>query len=343
MKIRVECSCGKSLKAPASLAGKQAQCPFCGAKILVQTPEPEPALTAPSTTDFQFDLQTPEDFNLVDRTLPAKVSPPPTRRRASQTLTLDQLRDPTESTALIILLICSVPAWILIGIWTLVGFGVPLLLFGMVYLVRLLVEGLLAAHIRVNGIEVSEQQLPELNEALEDCCEKMNIDTPPMYVIQESVFNAFAAHLAGRRMIVLYSGLVDSILLKGDMNQLKFVVGHEVGHLAAGHLGFYRGTCARMGGWLFWILLWYDRRKEFTCDRIGLYCAGLEASQAALCTMSVGAQLSPQVNIEEAIQQWENHRKEFFVSYRSLYSTHPHTLCRLTAVEDAAEDLGLLN
>jgi hypothetical protein len=140
-------------------------------------------------------------------------------------------------------------------------------------------------------------------------------------------------------MVVLLSGAVDSILLKGDMQQLSWLVGHELGHHWAGHLDL-RQKMARAGGWLIWLKLWHSRRAEITCDRVGLYCAeSLKASQLALMNATVGAQLAGKVNMAEAASQWQQHQTEFFVKYRTLYATHPHLLARLQLLNGAAAEL----
>ena len=159
--------------------------------------------------------------------------------------------------------------------------------------------------------------------------------------MQQNMWNAFAAKMLGRRMVVLLSGAVDSILLKGDLQQLTWVVGHELGHHWAGHLNFSR-KLAKVGSWVFWLELWYSRRAEFTCDRVGLYCAGsLKASQLAVMNCTVGAQLADKVNLTVAQRQWQEHSGEFFVKYRTLYATHPHLLARLDHLTGAAGELGI--
>jgi Zn-dependent protease with chaperone function len=164
---------------------------------------------------------------------------------------------------------------------------------------------------------------------------------PDIYVMQENVWNSFAMKILGRRLVILLSGAVDSILLKGSMHQLAWLIGHELGHHYAGHLDFKR-KLASLGNWCIWVRLWYSRRAEFTCDRIGLYCSGaLKDSQLALMNATVGAQLAGQVNLAEAVNQWQQHRNEFFVRYRTLYSTHPHHLCRLENLALASAEFGV--
>jgi Zn-dependent protease with chaperone function len=151
-----------------------------------------------------------------------------------------------------------------------------------------------------------------------------------------------AMKIAGRRVVVLFSGAVDSLLLKGSITQLGWLVGHELGHHFAGHLNFWRHTTAQLGSWFVWVGLWYKRRCEFTCDRYGLACAAsLPESLRAICNMAVGAQLAPDVDIDQAVAQWNRHSTEFFVKYRTLYSTHPQTLCRLDELGKAARELGI--
>ncbi len=256
---------------------------------------------------------------------------------------MSRLRDPLENTALTWLYVASLPVWLLLLAWIVftAGFGsIPILL---VIIAKVLGELWFAAYLKTNAVRVSATQLPEIHQAVKHCAACLGIEPPAVYVMQENVWNAFAMKLAGHRSVVLLSGAVDSVLLKGNMHQLTWLVGHELGHHAAGHLDFKR-RLASLGGWVIWLYLWYSRRAEFTCDRVGLYCAGsLHASQRALINATVGAQLADQVNVAEAIAQWNQHREEFFVKYRTLYSTHPHLLARLGQLAAAAKEFGMAN
>lgn len=258
------------------------------------------------------------------------VLPPPA-------VALEQLHDPKEKTALVWLWIFAIPAWLFIIALTILWFGIPLLFL----LIRAVGEMLFAAHIKTNAVRVSETQLPELNAAVDACCQRLKLERPDVYVLQHNVWNAFATKVFGRRMVVLFSGAVDSILLKGDMTQLTWLVGHELGHHWAGHLNVSQ-KLAKVGGWVIWLGLWHSRRAELTCDRVGLYCAGsLKSAQLALINATVGSQLASRVNVAEAVQQWQDHRGELFVRYRTLYSSHPHLLARLDHLNLAAQEFGM--
>lgn len=254
---------------------------------------------------------------------------------------LEKLRDPNEKTALICLYVAAAPVWLLFVIWCVLGWGAPLIICGIIWGAIAIGEMMFAAYLKTNAVRVSESQLPDVHRAVRTCCERLGMAMPDVYVMQQNVWNAFATKIFGRRMVVLLSGAVDSILLKGDMQQLTWLVGHELGHHWAGHLNMSQ-KLARPGGWLIWVGLWHSRRAELTCDRVGLYCTGsLKASQLALTNATVGAQLAAKVNVREAAAQWQAHRREFFVRYRTLYATHPHLLARLDYMNTVAPELGV--
>ena len=256
-------------------------------------------------------------------------------------IALDRLRDPKEMKALTWLYIASVPAWLLLLVWIVAGFGIPLIIIGFILAMKAMGELWFAAHLKTSAVRVSETQLPELFAVVQNSCRNLGMECPEVYVMQQNVWNSFATKVFGRRMVVLLSGAVDSILLKGDMQELSWLVGHELGHHWAGHLNWSQ-RLAKAGSWLVWVALWHSRRSELTSDRVGLYCAGsLKASQRALVNATVGAQLAGKVNIEEAAAQWREHRGEFFVKYRTLYSTHPLLLARVDHLNGVAAEFGM--
>ena len=281
------------------------------------------------------------DWVSVDTLLSRPQSRPVAMRPPKVVMPFQQLRDPKERKALMCLWLAAIPAWAALGWFTVSLFGLPLLLLGGVMLMRFLAELWFAAYLRTNAIRVSVAQLPELHRVVVSSCQRLEMDPPEVYVLQQNVWNAFAARFFRRNVVVLLSGAVDSILFKGDMEQLAWLVGHELGHHRAGHLLLWR-KLASLGNWCLWIRLWYERRCELTCDRLALYCVGnLNPSQRALVNATVGAYLAGEVNLKEAIRQWGQHEREFFVKYRTLYSSHPHLLCRLAQLQAAALELGI--
>jgi Zn-dependent protease with chaperone function len=255
-------------------------------------------------------------------------------------LSIKQLRDSGEKTAF---------TWLSVfaggGIAMLIGILVflpgILIVVPIVWLFQLISEYFICAYIKTHSIRVSERQLPEIYKAVEHCSRKLQVEMPEVYIMQQGLWNAFAARMAGKRMVVLFSGAVDSILLRGNVKQLTWLIGHEIGHLAAGHLDWPR-KFVMFGAWVPWLYLWYSRRRELTCDRIGLYCIGeAESSYLAMLNATVGAQLAKDVNISAALADAESYGAEFFVRYSTFYSSYPTHLARLQKLRKASADFGI--
>ena len=273
--------------------------------------------------------------------LESSAPPKPGVATAAAGLTIDQLRDPKEKTALMWLYIASVPVWILILILLVASYGTILLYVFLFWLFELFGVAWFSAHLRTNAVRVSETQLPEIHQVVRAGCQRLGMECPEVYVMQHNIWNAFATKLFQRRVVVLFSGAVDSILLKGDMQQLSWVVGHELGHHWAGHLDKKQKISA-LGGWLIWLYLWHSRRRELTCDRVGLYLSGsLRSSQLALANLTTGAQLASRVNPAAMAAQWQQHRGEFFVKYRTMYSNYPQLLARMDHLTQAGQEFGM--
>jgi hypothetical protein len=72
-RISVLCSCGKTLKAPASAVGKKAKCPKCGTVLTVQAPPPPP----PPPPHAQPDSIDDALYDLADQSQQAAAQAPP--------------------------------------------------------------------------------------------------------------------------------------------------------------------------------------------------------------------------------------------------------------------------
>jgi len=263
--------------------------------------------------------------------------------------TVERLRDRDELSARRWLLICSIPIWlVLLGVFmfSMAHGAVSTLVMAVVYsalffLFKRLGELFAAAHFKTNAIRVSPTQLPGVYATVQAVCAELGIEEPEVYVMQQNLWNSFAMKLAGRSVVVLLSGTLDSLLLKGDAQQVTWLVGHEIGHHAAGHLD-WELKLIKLGGWLPFLLLWHSRRAELTCDRVGLHCAkSLRAAQLAVSNLTVGAQLAGQVNSVAAAEQWDLHRGEFIVRLTTLFTTHPHHLCRMVELDRSARELSI--
>ena len=173
--------------------------------------------------------------------------------------------------------------WLLLVAGTL-GIALIYVLFG--FIAYLFVQSSFIAHIKGNGVKVTEAQFPDLHKSLEECCRKVGVANPPeMYLLRTDFFNALATKFLGHNFIVLFTDVVDA--LEEEPGAIDFYIGHELGHIHRKHLKWM--------AFLFPALLLpvlgtaYRRAQEYTCDRYGAACCKSEAQiRAALAAISAG-------------------------------------------------------
>jgi Zn-dependent protease with chaperone function len=132
-----------------------------------------------------------------------------------------------------------------------------------------------------SAIRVDERQFATLHRLLGEVAQTLDVPTlPEMYVANNPLTNAVTIGM-NKPFIVLNSGLVDLL----DEEEMRFVIGHELGHAVSGH-AVYQTLLQRMiqlsgvlnaipGGGLgaraiMAALFEWSRKAELSADRAGL-------------------------------------------------------------------------
>ncbi|MBS2963928.1 M48 family metallopeptidase [Actinocrinis puniceicyclus] len=154
-----------------------------------------------------------------------------------------------------------------------------------------------------NAVQVSERQFPRIDALLTDACGVLDVpDRPQLFVQQTPLVNGMTIGL-DKPVIVLTTGLVDLL----DEEELRFVVGHELGHAFSGH-AVYRTMLIwlmNLSGAVAWLpggqlgiqalitaLLEWFRKAELSSDRAGLLVGqDIEAAVRTQMKMAGGAHL----------------------------------------------------
>ncbi|MDR2240322.1 MAG: M48 family metalloprotease [Zoogloeaceae bacterium] len=217
-------------------------------------------------------------------------------------------------------------------------FGVALLGLAFGFVMYLFAQSALIAHIKGNGVELSEAQFPDLHAQFIDCCDRLQIKKRPQAFVLNGNggLNAFATKFLGAQYIVLMSDVVDAMDKHAD--GVRFYIGHELGHLRMKHLSF--------GHLIRWPVLWlpligaaYSRARESTCDRHGLACSGSRESAArALVALSAGVERWQQLDIASYLGQTK-HASGFWMSFHELISGYPWLTKRTARVMNTEASL----
>ncbi|MCC7070175.1 MAG: M48 family metallopeptidase [Deltaproteobacteria bacterium] len=247
----------------------------------------------------------------------------------------EALRSAKERTLYVFALIVSIFAWLLVCI-TIVGlFYAP-----MIALFVVLGHALALARITGHSIRLGTRQLPELYRKVEKAAERLGLErVPEVYIVQGGGFlNAFATKLLSRNFVILNAEIVEACE-KADEGKaadqpraIDFVIGHEIGHLALGHLSW---------NWLLWpaqlvplLGAAYSRAKEYSCDACGLAaCEDLETSSRALAVLAGGGGVARQVNLDALMEQ-RHEAGGFIMALIELNSTHPFIAKRVAAIQE---------
>ena len=230
-------------------------------------------------------------------------------------------------------MVFSIACWIALAI-SLVGALYGLLVAAVVAIAH----ALFLAHVRGNGVRIGPDQLPSIWSKVVNASSKLGLAAPPEVIVMQSggVLNAFATKLLGRRFVILHSELVDACQLAsgpsidGQPDELDFVIGHEIGHLAAGHLS--------------WILLparlvpllgpAYSRACEYTCDRCGHAVVGdLARSSRALAVLAAGGRCAARINLDALVAQRAD-AGYFWSAVYELNASHPYLSKRIAALRE---------
>jgi Zn-dependent protease with chaperone function len=189
------------------------------------------------------------------------------------------------------------------------------------------------AHLRGQGIEVTESQLTSLHAQIVECCTALGVAHPPrLFVLNgNGVLNAFATWFLNRRFIILNSDVVDA--MDGNPAGVRFYIGHELGHILRHDNPFI--------AWLRWPALRlpllgaaFARARESTCDLHGLACCpSRESAARSVAALAAGKRQWAALSVEGMRRQVET-GTGFWMSFHELISSYPWTAKRTVRVLD---------
>jgi Zn-dependent protease with chaperone function len=130
-----------------------------------------------------------------------------------------------------------------------------------------------------------------------------------------------------------------------DRDELQFILGHEMGHVALGHtwlnslVGGMAGIPAPYSASYLLILAlrWWNRACEFSADRAGLLaCGNTGKALSALVKLELGPSGTSLEAFQRALQRIEAEDDDLLSNLSELLATHPMIVKRLEQIKDYA-------
>ena len=181
---------------------------------------------------------------------------------------------------------------------------------------------------------ITTSSAPGLDRIVQRGVNRLRPGKVEVYVAPGRELNAYTFGLSSPKIVVLYSPLLQTM----DEDELLFILGHELGHVALGHtwlnslIGGMAGIPASWsaGALLAMAFLWWNRMCEYSADRAGLLACGKpEKAATALIKLAAGPRARTSADLERAYRQIDAEDDTFLGSLGEAMGTHPMLIRRI--------------
>jgi len=192
------------------------------------------------------------------------------------------------------------------------------------------------------SVRLSPRMAPDLHKMADGCIEKLGMEIPlELYVFASAQYNAMCFKPQDGRLFVMFAS---SLLEAFDESELRFVMGHELGHHVYEHhdipIGYILRGESRPDPRLAMQLFTWSRYAEISADRAGAHCAqDMHGVASALFKLASGlSSKTVQFNMDDFLQQVDEMQLEDAepgqgAPKEDWFSTHPFSPLRVRALK----------
>jgi len=202
-------------------------------------------------------------------------------------------------------------------VMTFVTFTIYVLLFVFYFW---LLQVFMIGHLRGNGVQISQNQFPEVFAMIEEASSVLGLKNPPKVFLVQSggVLNAFATRFAGKDYVAIYSDVFSTVESQPDV--LKFVLTHELAHVSRKHI--QKRFWTFLSFYVPFLGSAYSRACEYTCDSFAAEIVP-SGSVNGLLLLAAGKDLFGKVNLEQYLNAFDQNNTGA-VKFTGVFASHPH-------------------
>lgn len=192
------------------------------------------------------------------------------------------------------------------------------------------------------SVRLSRRMAPDLHKMADGCIEKLGMEIPlELYVFASPQYNAMCFKPQDGRLFVMFAS---SLLEAFDESELRFVMGHELGHHVYQHhdipIGYILRGDSRPDPRLAMQLFTWSRYAEISADRAGAHCAqDMHGVASALFKLASGlTSKTIEFNMDDFLKQVDEMQLEDDepgqgAPKEDWFSTHPFSPLRVRALK----------
>lgn len=204
------------------------------------------------------------------------------------------------------------------------------------FLFILYMTGKMYGGVRGNSVKLNKNQYPEVHKIFVEMAQNLNFEEiPELYLVNgNGTLNAYATCVPGsRNFAAIYSDILERCLKNGDMESLKFILGHELGHIKYNHVKWwYNFFTLWMNfpgmNYLFWLPL--SRSREYGCDKLAEKLSG-DSSGKGLMMLGAGKYAYQDIDLNEYLKE-HFEKSSFWASVANLHQRHGIISWRIAAI-----------
>ncbi len=176
------------------------------------------------------------------------------------------------------------------------------------FLLILFLIGKIYGGVRGNSVRLDEKQYPEVYKIFSEMAQELGFEKiPELYLVNgNGTLNAYATCVPGvRNFAAIYSDILERCLRNNDLESLKFILGHELGHIKFNHVKW----------WYMFLTIWMNfpivnyffglpisRAKEYGCDKLGEKLSK-DSTGRPLMMLSAGKYAYRDIDLEKYMEE----------------------------------------
>ena len=192
--------------------------------------------------------------------------------------------------------------------------------------------------LRANAVRITARQFPQVYAVWEGVTRDVGLKKiPDLYTINgNGILNAYAACVPGFRAFgAINSDILETCLRNKDWDSLKFILGHEAGHIRLGHVSWWYILFTfifRLPPLNYFIGLPLGRAREYSCDKVG-HALAQDHDCKGLLMLTAGKHLYHGLDFASHMEESvELERGGLWSTVVNFMATHPILAWRVNAI-----------